>query len=97
VLFPIKGKNNQGLKRARDAGLYKEKASVAKKAASERLKELNNEFSSKYNLSFEDAAARFKRGEKQIQEKKVIRKVKDNIESQWKETSVLRFVRVKVL
>jgi len=33
-----------------------------------------------------------KRADKQIQEKQILRKVKGNIESQWKETSVLRFV-----
>ena len=91
-LFLIGVKDPVRIKRAKEAGLFKEKASVVRKEAKERLSELNEEYQEKFDCSFEEAAFGLRKFEKKKERTALLKKVKYDIESQWKKTSILRLV-----
>lgn len=93
-LFPINKKDMKGKKRAEEAGLFRPPIQVK---VVEALDRLNEEFKSQnYTKSFEEAAFDLKRKLKRQEERVLLKKTKKNIESQWRETSVLRYQVINV-
>lgn len=81
---------------AKKAGFVGQKKVYRKEAASaatSTVKELDKEYKEKYNITFE---ATLKSTEK-VEIDKVKRKVVQDIENQWKKTSVLRFVQIRLM
>ena len=63
----------------------------------EIINDLNIQYSSNYNMSFEKAYSKYIQPNDHLAKKReklnIIRDVRDDIEAQWKENSVERFVR----
>ena len=87
-LFPINKKDNRARKKAEDAGLFRPPIEDRIQSSLERL---NEEFKCDYDKSFEEVTFELKRKFKRKEERCVLKKAKENIESQWRETSVLRY------
>lgn len=90
-MFMVGVKDLKMIKRAKEAGLCKEKStSLVRKEAEGKLAELNKEYQDRFDCSFEEAALGVQKFNQKKEKKQLLQKVKENIESQWKETSVLR-------
>ena len=86
--FPIKG---AGLRnKAQKAGLFKEK--ILHDVTRKTLDDLNKQFKNKYNTKFTTQVKKIIYPDKMLDKQNIIRAAKHNIEQQWKERSVERWV-----
>jgi len=88
--IPIKDKCAK--RKAVDEGLYLPRKRYLDEVTIQKVNEVNQEFKERYSTNFERLyknALSKKEGEKK---NIIIRKVKANIESQWKETDVIRYL-----
>jgi len=87
--IPVKDKCAK--RKATEEGLYLPRKKYLEEVTIEKVKEINQEFKDKYSTNFEKIFKSVVSKKESEKKNIVIRKVKENIESQWKETDVLRY------
>ena len=77
-------------RKADKAGLFRPPKKNLLEAAENAVKEVNKTFSQEHHVKFNTAFQLLNNKEKKERKETIERKVKSDIESQWKETSVTR-------
>lgn len=96
ALFPI-NKDGPFLKIAEDGGLFKPSKEEMRALATEKISELNEEFSANHGCSFEEAIGNLSSHLKRKEKNRMAREFKKTVEKHDLETIVLRFAFCHVL
>ena len=91
-LYPVNKMNLSG--KEEKSKIFKEKEEIVKKAADEKVKELDAEFLKKYKCKFSAAAGIESGSDSEKKQRQLLIQAKKDIENTWKKISVMRFERV---
>ena len=91
--IPILPKDKVARKLAQESGLFKPRKKDLKVLAKEKIKEVNKEFKEKYSVNFSSILRSIDNQKpSRVKKKEVIKEVKVNLQEQWQETAVLRYL-----
>ena len=88
--LPINSNDNASKYKAEESGLFKPIRQQVIEATKDDVVELNRKYKKDFSMTFESAYNLVKKKEVDKKRSYLAKKVKENIENQWEETSVAR-------
>ena len=92
VLATLPIRNKSYKRRAEESGLFVPKRQRIIQATEDKIKELNKDFQRQYSVSFEKALQVHNKQKGKEERTKIAKKMKEDIENQYNESSVQRYI-----